>query len=323
MELERNNENATLDRGEQVMKTLVYTLAVFSTLVLTTQSGAGAQDLPFRSTAAAKAKAVGLTGETISKIERLPGRGRDIVMAEVSARFAPGGNLTVRTNAVSTEGSSIMTGEGWIIEVRGTGESVRFLNAGYIDSPANRPCSRGEGLTEDALEAAALTVIKKELASLVKLGPGETLQGWQVSRLIDSVTDDSGVLTEKVVASRILFTRAIDGVPVLGPGNKVSVTFANDGALVGFDLDWPKLARKKGNLRITPFSFTRNEADQRQGLAWGQQGATEEVFECGYYDPGVAGLSEGNSLQPACVSIAEYGPNEPKQMVVIPCEEKD
>ena len=210
-----------------------------------------------------------------------------------------------------------------MVEVRGTGESVRFLNAGYINSPQNRPCAREDSFTEDELETAALKVIGKELAAFVKLGPGETLQGWQVSRLIDSVTDDSGELTEKVVASRILFTRAIDSVPVLGPGNKVSVTFANDGTLVGFDLDWPKLARKKGNPRITPFSFTRNEADRRLGLAWGQGGATEKVFECGYYDPGVAGLSEGNSLQPACVSIAEYGPNEPNQMIVIPCEEKD
>jgi len=304
------------------MKTLVYILTAFLTLTLTTQSGAEAGDLPFRATAAAKSKSFGLTRDTVSRIERLPGRGRNTVKTEMIKRFAPV-NSNERNNEVTTEDSSITAGEGWLVEVRGTGESVRFLNAGYINSSANRPCSRENSFTDEELETAALKVIQKELASLVKLGKGESLQGWQVSRLMDSVTDETGVTTENVVASRILFTRAIDGIPILGPGNKVSVTFANDGSLVGFDLDWPKLARKNGNPRITPFNETRNEADRRQGLGWGQEGVTEKVFECGYYDPGVAGLKEGNSLEPACVSIAEYGPNEPKQMAVIPCSEKD
>jgi hypothetical protein len=217
---------------------------------------------------------------------------------------------------------SLATGQGWLAEVRGTGESVRFLNEGYINSKHNRPLSRQDQPTGDALEAAGRKVIANELASFVKLGPGEELQGWSVSHLIDGNTDASGAIRETVVASRILFTRVIDGVPVLGPGNKVSVTFASDGTLVGFHLDWPELTRRAGNVPMADVQSVRAAADVQLGRVAGQAWSAEKAFECGYYDPGVAGLSAGKTLQAACVSIADFGPGQPNKQVVIPCEVK-
>ena len=42
-----------------------------------------------------------------------------------------------------------------------------------------------------------------------------------------------------VVAARVVFSREIRGVPVVGAGSKVTVTFLNDGAVESFRYDWP------------------------------------------------------------------------------------
>ncbi len=305
------------------MKITICVYVAFLMIGFSSQHGAQAGDLPFRLASAKKAQTFGLANENVSQINRLPGRGRDVVMSEVFDRFIIKKGLTAKTNEVSTEASSIVIGKDWMMEVRGTGESVRFINMGYINGSKNPSCGPKGCFSDDELEAAAIKVIQRDLANFIKLSPGEELQGWQLSRLIDSVTDSNGKITESVSAYRVLFTRVIDGVPILGPGNKVSVTFANDGTLAGFDFDWPKLELKKSNFRIAPLSMIRNDADKQMGVAWNKVQPAEEVFECGYYDPGVAGLSSGNTIAPSCVAVAKYDAGIPSRMVVIPCTVKD
>jgi hypothetical protein len=303
------------------MRTLTCAAIVFLAALTSAQSRAEAGDRPFRVAVAARSKTAGLTGQVVRRIERLPGRGRDVVMADALDRFVPAGDSADKARRASQGDVTTVFGKGWMMEVRGTGERVRFYNQAYINSSSNRPISKLARPSGDVLEAAGRKLIESELWSFVKLGHGEELKAWSVSYLVNGVTDKTGAIDEAVVASRILFTRVIGGVPVLGPGNKVSVTVANDGTLVGFDVDWPDLVRADEILPTSEIGTIRAAADAKLGVVSGKARPVEEVFECGYYDSGIAGLSAGSGLQPACVVIVNQGPGF-KPMAVVPCTVK-
>lgn len=294
-----------------MMRKLTCVAIAFLAISASAQSSARPGDQPFRVAAAAKSKANGLAGAVVSRIERLPGPGRDVVMAKVLDRFTPPGLSTDQVRIHSTSESTVAVGDGWLAEVRGTGEAVRFVNDAYISGAANPRKSKAERTSGAVLEARGRQLIADTLAPFVKLGPGETIEAWSVSYMMESSANASGILEESVVASRILFTRVIDGVPVLGPGNKVSVTLANDGTLVGFDLDWPDLARVGQGAPLLDIGTIRAAVARQESP---QAAAAENVFECGYFDKGVAG--DVGLLQPACVSIVKAAPGQQMQVVV-------
>ena len=64
------------------------------------------------------------------------------------------------------------------------------------------------------------------------LAPGERLEPEAISaRTEGGVAADGTGAYSAVVANRIVFTRVIDGLPVVGAGSKVTVTFLNDGSV--------------------------------------------------------------------------------------------
>jgi hypothetical protein len=282
---------------------------------LSSQAATG--DRPFRVANFAQSRSTGIGRANALQVERLPGPGREQVMNLVVSRFSRRPLLSLPTPLPGSD-SLMARGEGWFAEVRGTGEWIRFRDEAYIDGPLNKPIPMAQRPSGGALEARAREVLAKELSAFVQLGPNERLESWSVSRLVNSSVSASGEEASELVASRVLFTRVLDGVPVLGAGSKVSVIFANDGKLVGFDLDFPQLKLGPA-VKVVGMAEIQARTDILFGRKTSLQSLGEGDFECGYFDPGVAGLSTTTLISPGCVATSS---DKPSTQIVVPLTEK-
>jgi hypothetical protein len=116
-----------------------------------------------------------------------------------------------------------------------------------------------------------------------------------------------GNRTEKVVASKITFTRVIEGIPVLGSGSKVEVTFNPEGEPIGFSVDWAdylqSTARDLSKDTVADINTIRARAQlvrQRRGID-PTHISEESSPQCGYYDAGYHADQGRDGLVPACV----------------------
>jgi hypothetical protein len=112
-----------------------------------------------------------------------------------------------------------------------------------------------------------------------------------------------------VVAARVVFSREIRGVPVVGAGSKVTVTFLNDGAVESFRYDWPIYEQTSRTQQIVSSSeivrriqrvaavgtdgyvgdkVTQNPRGGKidHPVALNRQSQLQDL-KCGYYDPGL------------------------------------
>ena len=129
-----------------------------------------------------------------------------------------------------------------------------------------------------------------------------------------------------VVANRILFRKHIDGVPVVGGGATIEVTFTNDGSVETFSLDWPTY-KATSDIRLllhvndilertrylvavsttTPTSIRSSDT-----LPLELNGDTKVVdIQCGYYDPGFLARRSNSGTVRGCtyhVLIQKPGP---------------
>jgi hypothetical protein len=130
-----------------------------------------------------------------------------------------------------------------------------------------------------------------------------------------------------VVANRIVFTREIDAVPVVGAGSKVTITFLNDGSVESFRYDWPQYtpagrAQATADVaeilkRVQRVAGLRTERDfigkgdspralaRQAPLELGDK-ATLQRLACGYYDPGVRAREADAPVQPGCYYHVVY-----------------
>jgi hypothetical protein len=183
-----------------------------------------------------------------------------------------------------------------------------------------RPVS--QKMSAARLEQAGRAFINSKLAGVIVLGPGEELVPVLTDYRIEGEQNlGTGAVNRSVVANRIMFGRTIHGVPVVGNGSKVVVTFTNDGSLESFRYDWPKYqatnsqdvvdaseilgrVQKVIGVRtgVTPnFSVTKPE---RTGSAYPVALTTDtslQKLECGYYDPGTRSGKATATVQPGCV----------------------
>jgi hypothetical protein len=215
-----------------------------------------------------------------------------------------------------------IAGEGWTLDVTADGSGAEYQDravearAHDLGKPVSQKKSPGE------LEQRGRAFIADKLAAQIVLGAHEELIALRADYRTEGGQDlASGEISEAVVANRIVFGRKINGVPVVGNGSKVILTFINDGSLESFRYDWPKYREASPQNLISAgeiLSRVQWVVGARDGVAAAMRGVTVpssegeaypvvltpntqlQKLECGYYDSGSFGLRKLSSVQPAC-----------------------
>ncbi len=276
-----------------------------ASIVLFATSALRAEPAGFRLKAGREAAASALGERTFQLHQRQLGVGRDARVAQLLDRFrgAPGAVRTDDYDEVLTDDTHVMvTAEGWVLDVRGEGDWVRYWNLSYAEGPENTPVSVEQRPTLVALDAIARPFIATALVGIVELGGQEQLEPWYSSHLISTVETIGGEREQLVYASKIVYTRTIDGVPVLGPGSKVVVHVAADGTPTGFDVDWSRFVGLSDQQSATPLVAIRDRATVLAAARGDSGPVVEDRFECGYYDTGARQANRAAPLQIACLS---------------------
>jgi hypothetical protein len=281
------------------MTKVVGMLIVGALLAMSRPAGAG--DSSYRRSVKAKSRALALARRGVAVLERQPGPGRDHVFSALAARFATeGAPVTTaspeRSSSDSDARIAVGPGGSWFLEVRGEGDWVRYRNSDYLTSFENPVLE--EPLSVSEVERCATAFLESSVPELVPMTQSEELRAWTTSYLRDVGTDASGELREVMLAAKIVLSRVINGVPVLGSGSKVAVIVANNCEVVGFDVDWSTFGASGRIITTVPLAQVRTRLSAIRGGAAGP----EASLECGYYDPGADGSPRSVLLQTACIS---------------------
>jgi hypothetical protein len=281
---------------------------------------APAQDLPQTSEAALYSITRGFRQTSLPLLQRLGTREPDAVSAALVEKLCPAPCANLNRRAAGTK-LEVASGD-WSVQVIGDGTAARYENIEVgkrLHSTGRDPSQK---TSSEALERAGRAYIEANLASVITLGLDEQIVPTRIDYRFEAGLDlGTQQTTRAVVANRIVFGRTIRGVPVVGGGARVVLTFANDGALESFQYDWPQyqvgsprsvvahadiLDRVQaviGDRMGVPTSPT-TRVSKSQGPTYTvelMQNTVLQNLECGYYDPGVLSREATAPVQPGCV----------------------
>jgi hypothetical protein len=312
------------DAGEEVFMSISTValaartiLALGASLVVTTTYG---EDLPQAGSYAQTSMARGFERSALPLLRRSAAQSAELVGRELVEKVCPTPceGLTRSSAGISTQ---MATGR-WSLMLSEDGTAARFENLEVSQKSHSMARSYQQAASVPELIEAGRRVISSELASVIALGSDEEIVPLRTDRRVEGgLNVATGTTDRSVVANRVVFGRTIRGVPVVGGGSTVVMTFANDGALESFRYDWPRyettevrsvvsiedvLGRllKIISLRRGVPSNSYARPSQGQGAAGTislGNNATLQKLECGYYDPGVVARSPGTVVQPGCV----------------------
>ncbi len=271
---------------------------------------APAKDYPQRVTADAASRRAGLGRTTLPLFERVAGPGADTVASSVLAKFEQS------TNAINTRGTferevaadhvTLQT-EDWSLQVAADGTRVSYRNIAQLDGALATARPVAERLDQDSLEALGRRFIGESLREFIALAPNDEIlplySEFQIAG--GAAVRDDRPSDERVVANTVVFTRAIDGVPVIGGGSKIAVTFLNDGTAVAFDFDWPKYRKTDRQQEVLPLDEVRGRGSRVLTVDLDASDVTVKRFECGLFDPGVRKRDAAALVQSACFVQAD------------------
>jgi hypothetical protein len=216
-----------------------------------------------------------------------------------------------------------ISGSTWRLDVFGDGSGAEFVDNDALDRGHYSGVKPGAAKSNDIIEANGRAFIERTLSRLIVLQPDERLVLATTARRTEGgVAPGGGNAYSAVVAYRVVFSREIGGIPVVGAGSKVTVTFLNDGSVASFRYDWPvyrhtgkmqTLAAPSEVLRrlqritkirtkakidhavVAPPSLESFTGPIKLGAA-----AKLEDMKCGYYDPGFAVRDPAAPIQAGC-----------------------
>ena len=220
-----------------------------------------------------------------------------------------------------TQGTNLeIKGEHRFLSVAGDGTAADFRNLAVEEKAHSLAQPLENKMTQESLEQAGRAFIASRLADVIVLGPGEQLVPVLTDYRVEGLQElSTGAVTRWVAANRVMFGRTINGVPVVGNGSTVVVTFANDGSVESFHYDWPKYEAGAAQNLVNATSLlerVQKVVTTRTGVAptftvhvpsvgeaaSGVNLNTDtklESLQCGYYD---AGSAAGEAqVQPGCV----------------------
>jgi len=214
------------------------------------------------------------------------------------------------------------TGDTWWLDVFGDGSGAEFLDRAVAGRAHQNGVDASKAMSAGALESAARAYIERTLSRVIILQPGERLVAVATSfRTEGGVARDGSSPYSAVVANRIVFSREIGGIPVVGAGSKVTITFLNDGSLESFRYDWPSYTRtgrvqhlaQPSNIlrRLQRVAGVRTGGDVSGAIAMplnielvksmrlGDKVQLQDL-KCGYYDPGFMNRDVRAPVQAGC-----------------------
>jgi hypothetical protein len=269
---------------------------------------AQADDLPKLAERRVLAMQVGLEGRTLQSVTRLPGPGREPVKQRLIASLEHTlGRVAVQAgDAVSEEKAELSlvrsaSGRRWFLQVRGDGTAASFVDEDAMQRGRAFATSKEGRIGAAELERRGRAFIATTLREQIVLGTGESLEALATRYMVeDSVRIRGEKYTSedapRVVASRVVFGRSLDGTPVLGRGSWISVSFTNDGTPVEFEYDWPTYSRATATRTALGLDAILVRAGSLSQVSLAAPGISVRSMECGYHDS----TSPGAALQPAC-----------------------
>jgi hypothetical protein len=267
---------------------------------------AAAEDSPARLLLRQRSQTTGFTRASVSPLTRLVGPGNDAAAGRARdvARVLVGRTLgyAQRRNGNTLRQS---TAE-WRLRVSDNGNNVHLA----LERKDDVPIAAMAKPTLSEIEGMGRAFITTSMSRIVTLGPNEELvflgsrYEYSGGQSIDSGVRDPDVLE----GWTSIFGRSIGGEVVIGPGSKVVVMFRADGAVEGFDLDWPAYTSSGAAMETLRVAAVRQRGAQLKArlpqladVAQRSAVHKETAFECGLFDRG--GRSKRGSaemVQPAC-----------------------
>ena len=222
------------------------------------------------------------------------------------------------TPAQDIDGSVRALGGDWTVRVDRNGASAR-------GSRNTKPAlGMKTKLTADALERAGRSFIAGSLKSVIALSPNEQIVALATKyEIFGGQTKPGEPIEEHVIGNRIIFGRTIDGVPIVGGGSTITMTFSSDGTMQSFEYDWPTYTADTPNASDAPIADQAELLNrvQRVGVVRTGKGTKASLspivanrgfptslapnvdltrFECGYFDPGPNQQTNMASISPGC-----------------------
>jgi len=285
---------------------------------------AGATDSSARRTAAERAIRHGFDQATVPVLERMAGPDPKSIAEKLGSAFCSEPCKPDSAEPATRPGTVRVRAGEWTFDLGSDGNAVFAELDAHEDRARAIALDRSSPISDVDLERLGRSFISKRLAGLVALGKEDTVVPASVARKTEGGTVGRGAPAAQIVANRIVFTRRLQGLAIVGGGGTIAVTFANDGSPLAFSYDWARyssratpqatlpvgdlLARLQriASLRATvvedrlPALTPPADADPSSAFPFDLTSETTlESFECGYVDFGEPSR-DGAVIQPGC-----------------------
>lgn len=224
------------------MKLQIGVFTVMSGLAFLSSTARAAENFPRTDAHQVRSLTSGMGASTIPILERVPsGSGSATMSTLLSAMCGTCDGVTTEARA----DRSRAVGGSWHIDVFGTdGSAAEYSDDAAWTRQEVVAQSHPAAISAANLESAGRNFIASKLSGAIKLQPGEAIVPELVSylKVTGGSADGKVVVAPKVIANAISFTREINGIPVVGPGSKISIIFLNDGTVASFRYDWAAYA---------------------------------------------------------------------------------
>jgi hypothetical protein len=240
--------------------------------------------------------------------------------AETELRVALCGSTCAPKSSVSSVDGLRSTGDGFEINVFGDGSAGEYTDVRVRDSKLSLAVEEGKKLSNQELETIGRALLAGKLRNIARLEKNETLYSAFIAHQREGSFDlSTGKTVSRVIGSRIVFKRQINGIPVFGSGSSIALSFANNGSLESVYYDWPKYSESDEQslvARATVLQKIQDSAYKRAGRPVPTSApspsaskypvelaldTTLQTLECGYFDAGLRVRDGSAPVQPGCV----------------------
>jgi hypothetical protein len=273
---------------------------IVTTLILAAYTPpASAQDSPERAQLDLRSRQVGLGRPAVAALKRADGPGRTAVAKLLLSRFAQERTSITTAGDYRLEHSGDTdryTGAGWYLSVTGDGSRCRYRNYGRLEHLISTdPAHNAPDLK--TMEQWGRSFLKNKLWDLTATDPDQAIIPLTARYQKQGALSVGGSRFERTVAATIVFGRRWGGTDILGEGSKLSVLFASNGEVIGFDLDWPKYLATSEVQSALPLAGIMARLIALEARAPSLTNPRTTRFECGYIDHG---SGRTTTLQAGC-----------------------